>query len=138
MQFYNCIVLPKNCKRNIQHRGKRIHNNEGRLKCFDFVFWQKLLASGKTDHTNTKIIGSAKNFTAYKWVYETASKDSFFDRESRKGFRFTPKYSNKDAYKKLQWYLKINSSKINQISHYAMETRYFKISKDVFLIMNTG
>lgn len=43
----------------------------------------------------------------YKWVYETASKDSFVSIEkAEKILGFTPKFSNKDALlKNFQWYL---------------------------------
>jgi nucleoside-diphosphate-sugar epimerase len=43
----------------------------------------------------------------YKWVYETASKDSFVSIEkAEKILRFQPKYSNKDALiRNYQWYL---------------------------------
>lgn len=42
----------------------------------------------------------------YKWVYETASKDSFVSIEkAEKKLGFTPKYSNKDALlRNLEWY----------------------------------
>jgi len=43
----------------------------------------------------------------YKWVYETASKDSFVSIEkAEKKLGFTPKYSNKDALiRNYEWYL---------------------------------
>jgi dTDP-D-glucose 4,6-dehydratase len=43
----------------------------------------------------------------YKWVYETAAKDSFVSIEKAKGhLGFAPKYSNKDALiRNYQWYL---------------------------------
>jgi nucleoside-diphosphate-sugar epimerase len=59
------------------------------------------------------IIGTLKILEAlnlsplYKWVYETASKDSFVSTEkAEKVLGFTPKYSNKDALvRNFQWYL---------------------------------
>lgn len=44
----------------------------------------------------------------YKWVYETASKDSFVSIEkAEKQLNFRPKYSNKDALlRNYKWYLK--------------------------------
>ena len=44
----------------------------------------------------------------YKWVYETASKDSFVSIErAEKKLGYTPKYSNKDALlRNYDWYLK--------------------------------
>lgn len=43
----------------------------------------------------------------YKWVYETASKDSFVSIEkAEKVLGFKPKYSNKDALiRNYKWYL---------------------------------
>jgi hypothetical protein len=43
----------------------------------------------------------------YKWVYETASKDSFVSIEkAERVLGFKPKYSNKDALiRNYQWYL---------------------------------
>jgi nucleoside-diphosphate-sugar epimerase len=43
----------------------------------------------------------------YKWVYETASKDSFVSIEkAEKQLDFKPKYSNKDALlRNYQWYM---------------------------------
>ena len=44
----------------------------------------------------------------YKWVYETASKDSFVSIDkAKKILGFAPKYSNKDAFlRNFKWYLK--------------------------------
>jgi hypothetical protein len=43
----------------------------------------------------------------YKWVYETASKDSFVSIEkAEKILGYTPKYSNKDALiRNYKWYI---------------------------------
>lgn len=57
----------------------------------------------------------------YKWVYETASKDSFVSIEkAEKILRFTPKHSNKDALlRNYKWYLNNLESFQNQagVSH---------------------
>lgn len=57
----------------------------------------------------------------YKWVYETASKDSFVGIEkAERELGFTPKYSNKDALvRNYQWYLDNLSKFENQsgVSH---------------------
>ncbi len=57
----------------------------------------------------------------YKWIYETASKDSFVSVEkAEKILNFTPKYSNKDAlFRNYQWYLDNYKPdvKITGISH---------------------
>ncbi len=54
-----------------------------------------------------RILEKLKLSPLYKWVYETASKDSFVSIEkAEKILGFTPKYSNKDALlKNYQWYL---------------------------------
>jgi len=42
----------------------------------------------------------------YKWIYETAGKDSFVSIDKAKKLGYKPRYSNKDALKKnYQWYL---------------------------------
>jgi len=57
----------------------------------------------------------------YKWVYETASKDSFVSIEkAKKILGFNPRYSNKDALiRNYQWYLEKRDSFVNTsgISH---------------------
>ncbi|MBU0671418.1 MAG: NAD(P)-dependent oxidoreductase, partial [Candidatus Margulisbacteria bacterium] len=57
----------------------------------------------------------------YKWVYETASKDSFVSIEkAEKLLGFKPKYSNKDALvRNYKWYLDNfnNFAKQSGISH---------------------
>ncbi len=57
----------------------------------------------------------------YKWVYETASKDSFVSIEkAQKVFGFNPKYSNKEALiRNYKWYLenKNNFSGLSGVSH---------------------
>ncbi len=68
-----------------------------------------------------RILEAAKLSPLYKWVYETASKDSFVSIEkAEKVLGFAPKYSNKDALiRNYKWYLEnINSFK-NQsgVSH---------------------
>jgi len=54
-----------------------------------------------------KILEALKLSPLYKWVYETASKDSFVSIEkAEKILGFTPKYSNKDALiRNYKWYL---------------------------------
>ena len=57
----------------------------------------------------------------YKWVYETASKDSFVSIEkAEKVLGYAPKYSNKDALlRNYEWYLAnvANFEKQSGISH---------------------
>lgn len=54
-----------------------------------------------------KILEALKLSPLYKWVYETASKDSFVSIEkAERVLGFKPKYSNKDALiRNYQWYL---------------------------------
>jgi nucleoside-diphosphate-sugar epimerase len=68
-----------------------------------------------------KILEALKLSPLYKWVYETASKDSFVSTEkAEKVLEFTPRYSNKDALvRNYKWYLDNHESFKNQtgISH---------------------
>lgn len=54
-----------------------------------------------------KFLEALKLSPLYKWVYETASKDSFVSIEkAEKKLGFAPKYSNKDALvRNYMWYL---------------------------------
>ncbi|MBN2571357.1 MAG: NAD-dependent epimerase/dehydratase family protein [Ignavibacteriales bacterium] len=68
-----------------------------------------------------KILEKLRLSPLYKWIYETASKDSFVSIEkAEKVLGFTPKYSNKDALiRNYKWYLD-NLESFNQqkgISH---------------------
>jgi nucleoside-diphosphate-sugar epimerase len=68
-----------------------------------------------------KILEALKISPLYKWVYETASKDSFVSIEkAEQVLGFTPKYSNKDALiRNYKWYLENHSDFKNKsgISH---------------------
>lgn len=68
-----------------------------------------------------KFLESLKLSPLYKWVYETASKDSFVSIDkAEKILGFSPKYSNKDALiRNFKWYLENLESFKNQsgISH---------------------
>lgn len=73
----------------------------------------------------------------YKWVYETASKDSFVSIEkAEKILDFKPKYSNKDALlRNYKWYLKNidNFRNTSGISHRApWKQGILKIAKKFF------
>jgi nucleoside-diphosphate-sugar epimerase len=61
----------------------------------------------------------------YKWVYETASKDSFVSIEkAEKKLGYKPKYSNKDALiRNYKWYLE-NVDKIQQSSGISHRVRW--------------
>jgi nucleoside-diphosphate-sugar epimerase len=61
----------------------------------------------------------------YKWVYETASKDSFVSIEkAEKVLGYKPKYSNKDALiRNYQWYLE-NADKIKESSGISHRVRW--------------
>ena len=68
-----------------------------------------------------KLLEALKISPLYKWVYETASKDSFVSIEkAEKKLNFSPKYSNKDALiRNYKWYFEnLNSFKDQSgISH---------------------
>lgn len=71
--------------------------------------------------TTLKILEFLKISPLYKWVYETASKDSFVSIEkAEKILGFKPKYSNKEALiRNYKWYLENFKSFQNQtgVSH---------------------
>jgi nucleoside-diphosphate-sugar epimerase len=54
-----------------------------------------------------RLLDTLKLSPLYKWVYETASKDSFVSIEkAERQLGFRPKYSNKDALlKNFRWYI---------------------------------
>ena len=54
-----------------------------------------------------RILELFKTFPLYKWVYETASEDSFVSTEkNEQKLRFFPKHSNKQALiRNFEWYL---------------------------------
>jgi len=68
-----------------------------------------------------KILEAFKLSPLYKWVYETASKDSFVSIEkAEKILGYSPKYSNKDALiRNFKWYLEHEKDFRNQsgVSH---------------------
>jgi hypothetical protein len=68
-----------------------------------------------------RILEALKLSPLYKWVYETASKDSFVSIEkAQQILGFAPKYSNKDALlRNYHWYLEHKDEFANQsgISH---------------------
>lgn len=62
-----------------------------------------------------RLLEALKISPLYKWVYETASKDSFVSIEKAKSvFNYSPKYSNQDALlRNYKWYLENK----NKFSH---------------------
>ena len=68
-----------------------------------------------------RILEALKLSPLYKWIYETASKDSFVSVEkAEKILGFTPKFSNKDALtRNYQWYLEHYdpNAEITGVSH---------------------
>jgi len=68
-----------------------------------------------------KFLEALKLSPLYKWVYETASKDSFVSIEkAEKVLGYKPKYSNKDALvRNYKWYVEHRSEFINKdgVSH---------------------
>jgi len=64
-----------------------------------------------------RVLDALKVSPLYKWVYETASKDSFVSIEkAERGLGYSPKYSNQDALlKNFRWYLE-NREKFEKAS----------------------
>ena len=68
-----------------------------------------------------RVLEALKLSPLYKWVYETASKDSFVSIEkAKKVLGYAPKYSNKDALvRNYRWYLEnqANFANASGVSH---------------------
>ena len=84
-----------------------------------------------------RILEALKLSPLYKWVYETASKDSFVSIEkAEKVLGFAPKYSNKDALvRNYEWYLENLKNFGNQsgVSHRVpWKQGILKLAKMVF------
>ncbi len=123
--IYRCLTLPKDVVNDTFNIGAKVF---GTMK----DDYQAVL-----DHAQhgKKIIGfpatpaiwglraleALRISPLYKWVYETASKDSFVSIEkAERVLDFTPKYSNKDALlRNFQWYIENRASFESQsgVSH---------------------
>lgn len=123
--IYNCITLPKEIVNDTFNIGAKEFTTmkEDYQAVLDFAGFNKKIIElpEKPIILTLKLLEALKISPLYKWVYETASKDSFVSIEkAEKVLGFSPKYSNKDALiKNYKWYLGNLNSFENQtgISH---------------------
>lgn len=106
-----CIKLPENVVNDTFNIGAKIFSSmkEDYQAVLDFAGFGKKIISlpEKPIIFILKILEALKLSPLYKWVYETASKDSYVSIEkAEKVLGFTPKYSNKDALiRNYKWYI---------------------------------
>ncbi|MCX6175591.1 MAG: NAD(P)-dependent oxidoreductase [Ignavibacteriales bacterium] len=123
--IYNCITLPEKIVNDTFNIGAKEFTTmkEDYQTVLDFAgFGKKIIGLPEKPIILTlKLFEVLKISPLYKWVYETASKDSFVSIEkAEKILGFAPKYSNKDALiRNYKWYLEnLNSFKDQSgISH---------------------
>ncbi len=123
--IYSCITLPKEIVNDTFNIGAKEFSTmkEDYQTVLDYAgFGKKIIALPVTPIIYTlKFLEALKLSPLYKWVYETASKDSFVSIEKAENvLNFSPKYSNKDALiRNYKWYLEnLQSFKNNSgISH---------------------
>jgi len=109
--IYLCATLPKNIVNDTFNIGARVFTTMGEdyQAVLDKAgFGKKIipLPAGPAIWA-LRILEKLRLSPLYKWVYETASKDSFVSIEkAEKILGFRPKYSNKDALlRNYDWYL---------------------------------
>ena len=123
--IFNCIVLPEKIVNDTFNIGAKEFTTmkEDYQSVLDYAgFGKKIIGLPEKPIILTlKLLEALKISPLYKWVYETASKDSFVSIEkAEKILGFKPKYSNKDALiRNYKWYLEnLNSFKDQSgISH---------------------
>ncbi len=123
--IYKCCVLPENIVNDTFNIGAKDFTTmkEDYQAVLDYAgFGKHIIGLPATPIIFTlKFLEALKLSPLYKWVYETASKDSFVSIDkAEKVLGFTPKYSNKDALvRNYKWYLdNLNSFKDQSgISH---------------------
>jgi nucleoside-diphosphate-sugar epimerase len=123
--IYSCITLPKETVNDVFNIGAKEFTTmkEDYQAVLDYAgFGKKIIGLPEKPIILTlKFLEALKLSPLYKWVYETASKDSFVSIEkAEKVLDFRPKYSNKDALvRNYKWYLENLESFKNQsgISH---------------------
>jgi nucleoside-diphosphate-sugar epimerase len=123
--IYNCITLPKEIVNDTFNIGAKEFTTmkEDYQAVLDFAGFNKKIIElpEKPIILTLKLLEALKISPLYKWVYETASKDSFVSIEkAERVLEFSPKYSNKDALiRNYKWYLdNLNSFKDQSgISH---------------------
>lgn len=106
-----CITLPEKIVNDTFNIGARIYSTmkEDYQAVLDFAGHGKKIISLPVLPVvlSLKFLEKLKLSPLYKWIYETASKDSFVSIEkAEKILGFSPKFSNKDALiRNYQWYL---------------------------------
>jgi nucleoside-diphosphate-sugar epimerase len=109
--IYSCITLPKETVNDTFNIGAKEFTTmkEDYQAVLDYAgFGKKIIGLPAIPIIYTlKFLEALKLSPLYKWVYETASKDSFVSIEkAEKVLNFSPKYSNKDALvRNYKWYL---------------------------------
>ena len=110
--IYSCITLPEEIVNDTFNIGAKEFTTmkEDYQVILDYAgFGKKIIPLPEKPIILTlKFLEALKLSPLYRWVYETASKDSFVSVEkAEKSIGFTPKYSNKDALvRNYKWYLK--------------------------------
>ena len=108
---YKCIELDENIVNDTFNIGAKEFTTmkEDYQAVLDYAGFNKKIVGlpEKPIILTLRILEKLKLSPLYKWVYETASKDSFVSIEkAEKILGFTPKFSNKDALiKNYKWYL---------------------------------
>jgi nucleoside-diphosphate-sugar epimerase len=109
--IYLCCTLPKDVVNDTFNIGAKDFTTmkEDYQAVLDYAGYGKKivpLPAGPAIFT-LRVLEAMKLSPLYKWVYETASKDSFVSIEkAEKVIGYKPKYSNKDALiRNYQWYL---------------------------------
>lgn len=109
--IYLCCTLPKDVVNDTFNIGAKAFTTmkEDYQAVLDYAGYGKKivpLPAGPAIFA-LRVLEALKLSPLYKWVYETASKDSFVSIEkAEKVLGFQPKYSNKDALiRNYQWYL---------------------------------
>ncbi len=108
---HQCITIPKKIVNDTFNIGAKEFTTmkEDYQAVLDYAgFGKKIISLPAAPIILTlKFLEALKLSPLYKWVYETASKDSFVSIEkAEKILGFSPKYSNKDALiRNYKWYL---------------------------------
>jgi len=118
--IYNCLTLDENVVNDTFNIGAKEYTTmrEDYQAVLDFAgYGKKIKGLPEMPIIWTLRLLEALNLSPlYKWVYETASKDSFVSIEkAEKQLGYKPKYSNKDALiRNYKWYLENLDSFQNQ------------------------
>ncbi len=116
--IFKCMLLPKEIVNNTFNIGAKDFTTmkEDYQAVLDYAGFGKKIVPlpEKPIIVTLKLLETMKLSPLYKWVYETASKDSFVAIEKAENvLGFSPKYSNKEALiRNYKWYLEhLNSFK---------------------------